>query len=100
MAYRIRRRRSLPKQLHQIVRRQLDRAIEEARDDGLPLEMRVHQVRARLKRARAAVRLVRADSGRRARRDDHWMREVRRGLARARELTVETHTLRRLMELS
>jgi CHAD domain-containing protein len=100
MAYRIRRRKPLPKQLHQIVRRQIDRAIKEARDDGLPLEMRVHQVRARLKRARAAVRLVREDAGRRARRDDRWMRDLRRELAHARELTVESQTLRRLIEVS
>jgi CHAD domain-containing protein len=100
MPYRIRRRRPVPKQLHQIVRRQIDRAIEEARDDGLPLEVRVHQLRARLKRARAAVRLVRGEAGRRAKHDDHWMRDVRRRLSGARELTVEPQTLRRLRELS
>ena len=77
---------------------QLDRAIEDARDRNRPLDERVHRLRASLKRARAAVRLVRPEVGKMARRDERRMRDIARVVARARELTVEAETLRRLLE--
>jgi hypothetical protein len=99
MAYRIRRREPLRKGVRRIVRRQVERAIALGRDEARPLDARVHDLRSSLKRARAAVRLVREDAGKRARRDQRFLRDVGRGLARARELTVEPQTLRRVREL-
>jgi len=99
MPYRIRRRDSVRKGMRRIVRRQLRHALDAARDPAVPLDVRVHELRAHLKRARAAARLVRDEAGKRARRDERWMRDVGRGLARARELTVEPQTLRRLQDL-
>jgi CHAD domain-containing protein len=99
MAYRIRRREPLRKGVKRIVRRQVARATELGRDEARPLDARVHDLRSCLKRARAVVRLVREDTGKRARRDQRFLRDVGRGLARARELTVEPQTLRRLREL-
>src|SRR5262245_6991809 len=98
MSYRIKRREGLPKGMRRIVKTELERAVEEARDRARPPGARVHQLRARLRRARAAVQLVRSEAGKRARRDDRWMRDLRRGLARARELTVERQTLERLIQ--
>jgi len=100
MPYRIKRNEPVKKAARRIAREQLDRAVDEARDKRRPTDDRVHQLRARIKRARAALRLVRANaqlSGR-ARRDDRWMRDVARSLARARDATVEAETLRRLVE--
>ena len=100
MPYRIKRNEPVRKAARRIVREQLDRAVDEARDRHRAADDRVHQLRARIKRARAALRLVRANGHLRgrARRDDRWMRDVARSLARARDATVEAETLRRLTE--
>jgi CHAD domain-containing protein len=100
MPYRIKRNEPVRKAARRIAREQLDRAVKEARDKRRPMDDRVHQLRARIKRARAALRLVRANahlSGR-ARQDDRWMRDVARTLARTRDAAVEAETLRRLVE--
>jgi CHAD domain-containing protein len=98
MPYRVRRKESAGGAVRRIVSEQLDRAIADARDRNIPLDDRVHRLRASLKRARAAVRLVREDVGKPARRDERRMRDIARVVAQARELTVEAETLRRLLE--
>lgn len=100
MPYRIKRTEPVEKAARRIAREQLDRAVAEARDKRRPMDDRVHQLRARIKRVRAVLRLVRGNGHLRgqARRDDRWMRDVARSLARTRDATVEAETLRRLIE--
>jgi CHAD domain-containing protein len=99
MPYRIKRKETVRRAVRRIVREQLERAVVESRERERSLDERVHQVRARLKRARAALRLVCADGlAGRARREDRFMRNVARGLAGSRDATVETETLRGLVQ--
>jgi CHAD domain-containing protein len=97
MAYRIRRKESVEKGLRRIVREQLRRAVKAAADKNRPQEDRVHEVRTRLKRSRAALALLRkrdGQSGKRVRRDDRRLRDNGRRLARPRDLVVQAHTFR------
>jgi len=100
MPYRIKRKEAVRKAAVRITREQLDRAVDEARDLRRPMDDRVHQLRARIKRARAALHLVQSNGHLRgrARRDDRWMRDVARSLARSRDATVQADTLRKLAE--
>lgn len=97
MPYHVRRREPLGRIFDRLVGEELGRAVAAAADPALSLEERVHELRSRLKKARAVVRLVQARGGgqaRRARRDDRWMRDVGRRLAPAREALVLPLTLR------
>ena len=58
MAYRIKRKERVGKAIRRILREQLRRAIECARDRDGVQEERVHDVRTRLKRSRAALELI------------------------------------------
>jgi CHAD domain-containing protein len=99
MPYRVRRHEPVGELFDRLVAEELGRAFAASANPALDLEERVHELRTRLKKARAVVRLVRAQGGRpgrRARRDDHWMRDVARTLARGREALVAPHTLQAL----
>jgi CHAD domain-containing protein len=103
MPYHVRRHEPLDDLFDRLVGQELARAVAAAADPALSVEERVHELRSRLKKARAVVRLVRAHGGhqaRRARRDDHWMRDVARALAAAREALVLPMTLQRVSEAS
>jgi len=97
MAYRIKRKERVEKGLRRIVREQLRHAVKTAGDKNQPQEERVHEVRTRLKRSRAALELIRergGDTGKRARKDDRRLRDNGRRLARPRDLVVQAHTFR------
>ena len=95
MAYRFKRKESVGKGIRRILREQLRRAIETARDlDGASQDERVHDVRTRLKRSRAAIELIGAEIGKNARRTDRKLRNRGRRLARPRDNTVQAHTFR------
>src|SRR6185312_9471321 len=99
MAYRIKRREHVGKGLRRIVRQQIQKAERAARDRGRPQEERVHEVRTRLKRSRAALALIRgqgAAAGRSVKRDDRRLRDAARILSRPRDLAVQAHTFRLL----
>jgi CHAD domain-containing protein len=96
MAYRIKRKERVGKGLRRIVREQLRKAARAARDRRLPQEERVHEVRTRLKRSRAALALIRRDGGPGIRRDDVRLRDAARRLSRPRDLAVQAHTFRLL----
>jgi CHAD domain-containing protein len=96
MAFRIRRKERVAEAVRRIVRAQLRAAARVARagTETASQEDRVHQVRTRLKRARAALALVRRQAGRAAARDDRRLREIAKLLARPRDLAVQAHTFR------
>jgi CHAD domain-containing protein len=97
MAYRIKRKEQVEKGLRRIVREQLRRAVKAAADKNRPQEERVHDVRTRLKRSRAALAPLRkrdGQPGKRARKDDRRLRDNGRRLARPRDLVVQAHTFR------
>jgi CHAD domain len=96
MAYRIRRKERVEKGLRRIVRAQLRGSVKIAGDKSRPQEERVHEVRTRLKRSRAALALFAAagHKGKGARKEDHRLRANGRRLARPRDLAVQAHTFR------
>jgi CHAD domain-containing protein len=95
MAFRIRRKERVDEAVRRIVRAQLRAAIRIARAEAetASQEDRVHEVRTRLKRARAALAQVR-QAGRSAARDDRRLRDIAKRLARPRDLAVQAHTFR------
>jgi CHAD domain-containing protein len=94
MAFRIKRNERVDEAVRRIVREQIRKAIRAARDLDGPQEERVHEVRTRLKRSRAALALIRDAVGRSAGRDDRRLRDAGRRLARPRDLAVQAHTFR------
>ena len=95
MGYRIKKKEEVVKAVRRIVREQLRSAIRVARDRKRDQEERVHEVRTRLKRSRAALALIRARGpGARPKRDDRRLRDAGRLLARPRDLAVQAHTFR------
>jgi CHAD domain-containing protein len=94
MAFRIKRSERVDEAVRRIVREQIRKAIQAARDLEGPQEERVHDVRTRLKRSRAALALIREEAGAAAGRDDRRLRDAARRLARPRDLAVQAHTFR------
>jgi CHAD domain-containing protein len=94
VGYRIKQKEQVGKAVRRIVREQLRSAIRAARDRKLDQEARVHEVRTRLKRSRAALALIRREAGDEAARDDRRLRDAGRLLAKPRDLAVQAHTFR------
>jgi CHAD domain-containing protein len=94
VGYRIKKKEEVDKAVRRIVREQLRSAIHVARDRKRDQEERVHEVRTRLKRSRAALALIRKEAGTKAKRDDRRLRDAGRLLARPRDLAVQAHTFR------
>jgi CHAD domain-containing protein len=97
MAYRIKRKERVGKAIRRILRAQLRRAIDSARTRDLVQEERVHDVRTRLKRSRAALELIGGHTGKArktARRTERRLRDRGRRLARPRDVVVQAHTFR------
>jgi len=98
MAYRIKRKEHVGKGIRRILREQLRRAIDSARDREGIQEDRVHDVRTRLKRSRAALDLIGGPVGKKggktAKRTDRRLRNRGRRLARPRDVVVQAHTFR------
>ena len=84
MGYRIKRKERVAKGIRRIVREQLRSAIKAARDRDGAQEERVHEVRTRLKRSRAALAMIRQPVGRRVDDDAPAARHGRR-LAKPRD---------------
>jgi CHAD domain-containing protein len=97
MAYRIRRKERVRKGIRRILRAELRRAIGAAHDREAAQDERVHDVRTRLKRSRAALGLIGAGLGRTprsAKKTDRRLRDLGRRLARPRDNAVQAHTFR------
>jgi len=94
MAYRIKRKERVGKGIRRILREQLGRAVEMAGDRDGNQEERVHDVRTRLKRSRAALELINPQVGKQAKKTERRLRKVGRRLARPRDVVVQAHTFR------
>jgi CHAD domain-containing protein len=94
MAYRIKRKERVGKGIRRILREQLRRAIESAGDREGNQDERVHDVRTRLKRSRAALELIGGAVGKRGKKTDRRLRNRGRRLARPRDMVVQAHTFR------
>jgi CHAD domain-containing protein len=94
MAYRIKRKERVGRGIRRILREQLSRAVEMARDRDGAQEERVHDVRTRLKRSRAALELIGGEVGKKAKKTDRLLRNRGRRLARPRDVVVQAHTFR------
>src|SRR4029077_9198554 len=94
MGFRIKRKERVDEAVRRIVRAQLGAAIRVARETDGSQEDRVHEVRTRLKRSRAALALIGRRVGKAAERDDKRLRDAARRLARPRDLAVQAHTFR------
>jgi CHAD domain-containing protein len=96
MGYRIKRKEKVAKGIRRVVREQLRSAIKAARDRDAAQEDRVHEVRTRLKRSRAALAMIRKRAGARADADAERLRDTAKRLAKPRDLAVQAHTFRLL----
>jgi CHAD domain-containing protein len=96
MAFRIKRNERVDDAVRRVVEEQLEAARREATDERLPLDERVHAIRSRVKKARAALRLVRDAAGRRATAQERELRDLAHSLSDARDAAVMRVTLARL----
>src|SRR5581483_5864219 len=94
MAYRIKRREKVARGVRRAVREQLERAASAAQAREGQQEERVHEVRTRLKRSRAALAMIEKRAGREAARERRRLRDTARRLARPRDLAAQAHTFR------
>jgi CHAD domain-containing protein len=94
MAYRFKRKEQVGKGIRRILKEQLRRAIETAHERESGQADRVHDVRTRLKRSRAALELIGAEVGKSAKRTNRRLRNQGRRLARPRDHVVQAHTFR------
>jgi CHAD domain-containing protein len=88
MSFRIRRNERIDDAVLRVVRAQLRDAIQAAQDGRVSEAERVHKVRTRLKRPRAALALIQDRAGKKAARDARRLRDAGRKLADARDLAV------------
>ncbi len=100
MAYRLDARETLPQGIRRIVGEQLDGAVEGLRTaTGDERDRAVHDARKRLKKARAALRLVRDEVGSKTyKRENQALRDVGRSLSASRDAAVLVETVDRLGE--
>src|SRR5580765_4959709 len=95
MAYRFKRKERVGRGIRRILRQQLRRGIETASaTEGPSQDERVHDVRTRIKRSRAAIELCGAQVGKRAKKTDRKVRNLGRRLAGPRDNAVQAHTFR------
>jgi CHAD domain-containing protein len=96
MTFRIKRGERVDDAVERIVRAQLQAARRDAANEDLPLDERVHALRSRIKKARAALRLVRAAGDHALATEERALRDLARSLSDARDTAVSRATLGRL----
>lgn len=96
MSFRIKHGERVDGAVERIVGAQLRAARRDATNQALPLDERVHAIRSRIKKARAALRLVRPAGGRALVTEERALRELARSLSDARDTAVTRATLSRL----
>src|SRR5215831_10844725 len=101
MSYQLRHGQSLGDNLRRICRKQIKRAIEVATNEKKTEDSPVHETRKCLKKARAALRLVRKEIGRGLfREQDHCLRDVGRLTSEIRDAEVRLQTVRQLQGIT
>src|SRR6266568_1493707 len=101
MSYELRRDESLGDGLRRICRKQVEIALAFARGEKDTDDTPVHETRKHLKKARAALRLVRKEIGRSLfREQDHLLRDVGRLTSEIRDAEVRLQTVRQLQGIT
>jgi CHAD domain-containing protein len=101
MSYELRQDQTLGENLRRICRKQIEGAIAIATGAQEPRDTPVHETRKHLKKARAALRLVRKEIGRGLfRQQDHRLRDVGRLISDIRDAEVRLQTVRQLQGIT
>src|SRR5437879_7840395 len=101
MSYELRQGETLGENLRRICRKQIEGAIAIATGAQEPHDTPVHETRKHLKKARAALRLVRKEIGRGLfREQDHCLRDVGRLTSEIRDAEVRLQTVRQLQGIT
>src|SRR2546421_3135591 len=101
MSYQLKHRETLGENLRRICRQQIEWAIAIAKGEKKPNDTPVHETRKHLKKARAALRLVRKEIGRGLfRQQDHCLRDVARLISEIRDAEVRLQTVRQLQGIT
>jgi len=101
MSYELRRDETLGEGLRRICRKQVELALAFARGDKETDDTAVHETRRHLKKARAALRLVKKEIGRGLfKKQDHCLRDVGRLISEMRDAEVRLQTMRQLQGLT
>jgi CHAD domain-containing protein len=96
MPYRLKRKRSVPKELRRIVAEQLETAVSELNKSGTVAERSVHEARKSIKKIRAAIRLMRDELGSSYRDENRFLGDVGRSLSDLRDASVLVASLESL----
>jgi Uncharacterized conserved protein len=100
MSYQLRHSQKLGDNLRRICRKQIEAAIAITKGDKEASDTPVHEVRKNLKKARAALRLVRKEIGRGLfREQDHALRDVGRLTSEIRDAEVRLQTVRQFQDI-
>ena len=101
MSYELRHEETLGENLRRICRKQIESAIAVATGAEEPTDTPVHETRKHLKKARAALRLVRKEIGRGLfQQQDHCLRDVARLISEIRDAEVRLQTVRQLQGIT
>src|SRR5881392_2558499 len=101
MSYELRRDETLGDGLRRICRKQIELALTIARGETKTDDTAVHETRKHLKKARAALRLVKKEIGRGLfKKQDHCFRDVGRLISDVRDAEVRLQTVRQLLGLT
>src|SRR6267143_1901970 len=101
MSYELRHGETLGDNLRRICREQIESAIAVAKDEKKPNDTPVHEMRKHLKKARAALRLVRKEIGHGLfREQDRCLRDVGRLTSEIRDAEVRLQTVRQLQGIT
>jgi CHAD domain-containing protein len=99
MSYELRRDQSLGHELRRICRKQVEVALAVATGEKETDDTPVHETRRHLKKARAALRLVKKEIGPALfKRQDHCLRDVARLISEVRDAEVRLQTVRQLQD--
>src|SRR3954471_4401709 len=100
MSYELRHGETLGDNLRRVCARQIELAIAAAKGERETSDTPVHETRKHLKKARAALRLVRKEIGRGSfRQQDHALRDVGRLISDIRDAEVRLQTVRQLQNI-
>lgn len=98
MAFRLHPGRALGAEVRRVIRQQLAAAIAAARSKSLPAAERAHRARVAVKRARAALALIRGAENATGKRETRRLRRAARDVGPMREASVLLETLNALQE--
>lgn len=97
MAYRLKRNRSVAKELRRIVLEEVDTAVGELKKPGTVSDTSIHEARKSIKKIRGAIRLMRDELGPSFSEENRSLGDVGRGLSELRDATVLVSSLTSLI---